>query len=236
MKPRIGISCALGDGAPESYVLRASYVEAVASSGGVPLLLPCVAETDPAEFAQAVDGLLLAGGGDLDPVYYGEEPRVENGRIDPIADAFELRLARIFLQESRPVFGICRGMQALNVAAGGDLHQDVRHDVRTSLQHFQKAPAWHGTHSVEVYGGSRLRTIVEKAHLRVNTFHHQAVRRIGSGFVVSAVAGDGVVEAIERPGAAFALGVQWHPERMFFRSEESRRLFAAFVRACATNQ
>lgn len=231
MKPRIGISCAHGDTMPDRYVLRASYVEAVAAAGGIPVLLPCRLEADPAEYACVVDGLLLAGGGDLDPFYYGEEPRVDNGSIDPVADAFELGLARCFLVAGRPVLGICRGMQVLNVAAGGDLHQDLRTATGTELEHFQKAPPWHGTHMIRVQEGSGLGAVLGEERLRVNSFHHQAVRRVAPGFVAVATAGDGVIEAIERPGNGFALGVQWHPERMHACSEAARRIFRALVQA-----
>jgi len=231
MKPRIGITCARGDAAPDRYTLHSGYVEAIAAHGGLAVLLPCLPEADPAEYLDAVDGLLLSGGGDLDPAHFGEEPRVWNGRIDPVADVFELELARRFLAAGRPVLGICRGMQVLNVAAGGDLYQDLREDAGTTLQHDQQAPPWYGTHAVDVAEGSGLRAILQEGRVRVNSFHHQAVRRVAPGFLPAARAADGVIEAIERPGGAFTIGVQWHPERMHPACRASRRLFDAFVRA-----
>lgn len=232
MKPRIGVTCSLGEGTPDRYTLSARYVDAIAAAGGVPVLLPAMTIDDVQVFAAGLDGLLVPGGGDIDPIYWGEEPRVENGWIDPVADAFEIAIIQHFLAHGRPILGICRGMQALNVAAGGDIHQDLYQATGTSLQHQQKAPAWHGTHEVHIETQSLLHQTVGLVRLRVNSFHHQAVRRVAPGFVACAQAEDGVIEAIERAGSGFVVGVQWHPERMLPACHASQRLFAAFVAAC----
>lgn len=244
MKPRIGITCTFGEATPDGYFLHAQYVEAITAAGGLPVVLPAIpgidAGKDVPEYAKAyarlLDGLLAPGGGDADPIYYGEEPSVHHGRIDPIADRFELALIREMLALDRPILGICRGMQVLNVAAGGDLHQDIQAATGSSLQHTQRAPKWYATHEVQVEKGSLLEAVVQVERLRVNTFHHQAVRQVAPGFVASAVAGDGIVEAIERPGSTFVLGVQWHPERMLSHDEAARRLFEAFVDAARRQQ
>jgi putative glutamine amidotransferase len=235
MKPRIGITCAFGEATPDHYSLSSLYVDAVAAAGGLPLVLPAVTSSHFREIARCIDGLLLPGGGDVDPAYFGEEPRIENGRIDPVADAFEIGLIREFLKTGRPILGVCRGMQVLNVAAGGDLHQDIRVATGSPLQHVQQAPGWHGTHEITLSEGSLLRAVLKEERLRVNTFHHQAVRRVAPGFVASAAAADGIIEAIEKEGDAFVLGVQWHPERMLPQAEASQRLFSAFVNA-SSNQ
>lgn len=231
MKPRIGITCARDAAAPESFALSCAYVQAVRRAGGLPLLLPAVGAVDGAEWERSLDGLLLSGGGDVDPELYGEEPLVENGRIDPEADAFEIALCRAFLERRKPVLGVCRGAQLLNVAAGGDLYQDLFRQAKTRLQHVQRAPRWHGTHRVRIAPGSLLAAVVGVESLRVNSFHHQAIRRVAPGFVASAQASDGIVEALERPGDRFTLGVQWHPEHL--RDPAAAAIFDAFVAAAA---
>ena len=170
MKPRIGITCAFGEATPDHYSLSSLYVDAVVAAGGLPLVLPAVTSSHFREIARCIDGLLLPGGGDVDPAYFGEEPRIENGRIDPVADAFEIGLIREFLKTGRPILGVCRGMQVLNVAAGGDLHQDIRVATGSPLQHVQQAPGWHGTHEISLSEGSLLRAVLKEERLRVNTF------------------------------------------------------------------
>lgn len=230
MKPRIGMPCVLGDDT-RVYTLREKYVSAIHAAGGMPLLLPCVEDADVDAVVGMIDGLLIPGGGDIDPEWFGEEPDVENGPVDPVADRYEIALCRAVLAASKPVFGICRGNQVLNVAAGGDLFQDVRAQTESRLQHRQNAPGWHGSHRVRIHKGSMLERIVRVPEFRVNSFHHQAVRRVAPGFRVAATALDGLVEAIEATADNFALGVQWHPEQSVARSEEDRRLFEAFVAA-----
>lgn len=190
------------------------------------------AETIAHQWSYVVHGLLLPGGCDVDPNRFGEEPHLANGRIDPVADAFELALARCFLQLNRPILGICRGAQVLNIAAGGDIYQDVYEQTKTQLQHVQRAPAHYATHKVEIRAGSLLEKVFGKGPARVNSFHHQAVRRLAPGFCASATSSDGLVEAIERTSGGFALGVQWHPERRYHVSARERALFIALIDAC----
>lgn len=231
MRPRIGITCARAADSEGFFTLSTRYATAVHEAGGLPLLLPAIGEVNGSEWEPALDGLLLSGGGDIDPERYGEEPRVESGRIDPEADAFELALCRAFLELGKPILGVCRGAQVLNVAAGGDLYQDLFRQTKTRLQHAQKAPRWCATHRVQIVPGSLLAGIVKEEVLRVNSFHHQAVRRLAPGFIASASARDGIVEAVERPGDRFTLGVQWHPEHLHEPSASA--LFEAFVAAAA---
>ncbi len=232
VKPRIGITSAFSE-SEQGYYLKRQYVEAVTRAGGLPLLLPTTPDVAIDELAQSIDGILLSGGGDIDPHWFGEEPHVRNGSIDPIADTFEIHLCRSFLAAERPIFGICRGVQVLNVAAGGDIYQDLGEQTGSTLQHAQKAPDWHATHQVTVNEKSSLARILGTTRMRVNSFHHQGIRTIAPHFRVAAKAGDGLVEAIEKPGVPFTLGVQWHPERTFTKSPPELALFQAFVQACS---
>mgnify|MGYP001026069406 FL=1 len=234
MRPRIGIPCATGGSERgERYSLPVQYVEAVTAAGGFPVLIPCSEAIDAPAAVDMVDGLLLPGGGDVDPIRFGEEPIVGVGSIDPVADAVEIDLYNAFLDARKPVLGICRGCQLMNIAAGGDIYQDIFVQTGTKLQHRQTAPDWHPTHTVRVTPGTLLARIVGAGELRVNSFHHQGVRRVADSLFASAAASDGIVEAVEHRTARFVLGVQWHPERTFRRESRDRAIIEAFVRACA---
>jgi putative glutamine amidotransferase len=180
-----------------------------------------------------IDGLVLTGGGDVDPVFYREErhPSVEDA--EPGRDEFELDLARRAMEADLPLLAICRGAQVLNVAAGGTLVQDIPSAVSTDLAHSVATPPTADCHDITVARGSRLAAalgpaVAASCTCRVNSRHHQSVGRLGAGLVASATAPDGVVEAIEAPAARFCVGVQWHPEN-FWRSGEFTPLFEAFV-------
>ena len=224
MKPIIGITpCSRPD----------DYVESVTRAGAEPLVL---ANTDdPARVLDRVDGLLLTGGLDVDPALYGEAPHPTT-ETAPERDRFEIPLSRAAVERDLPVFAICRGVQVLNVAAGGTLVQDIPSAVTSDLDHSVDVPKDHIAHAVRVTPDSHLaRSLGPGTRLEtcaVNSRHHQSVGRVAPGFVVSAVSPDGVVEAIERPGSVFCVGVQWHPEN-FWRSGEFAPLFEAFVAAAA---
>ena len=237
MRPKIGIVCASGGSEQkERYSLPEQYVSAVVAVGGYPVLLPCCEPVDAASALDAVHGLLLPGGGDVDPAWFGEEPLVGIGTIDPVADAVEISLCRAFVEAKRPVLGICKGCQVMNIALGGDVYQDIHAQTQSVLQHRQTAPAWHATHAVRVVEGSLLERIVGARELKVNSFHHQGIRRLGDGLSASALASDGIVEAVEHRELPFLLGVQWHPERTFHRQPWDRAIFGAFVRACEARE
>lgn len=223
------------EGSSGDLVAGGDYVRAVERAGALPVLLPPLASGGEAAsaFLRLVDGLLLAGGGDVDPQYFEEEPVAQLGQVDPERDLLELALAREALAERVPVLGICRGIQVLNVAAGGSLYQDIPSQVRGAFQHYQRAPRWHGTHTVHLEPGSQVARILGVEELRVNSFHHQSVKMVAPGFRVSAKSRDTVVEAIESKAHPFALGVQWHPEGMIDRQPAALRLFRALVEAAA---
>ncbi len=222
---RIGITCSF-DAEEERYYLRKHYVRKVIEAGGVPVILPSTADPSVIEVYQTTcHGLLLAGGGDVDPVQWGEEPHPELGPVDPERDEFELSLVRWAQKEDIPVLGICRGAQVINVAFGGSL---VQH-LTAEICHFQKAPPNHPFHDILLVKGTKLHGILGLEKLRVNSYHHQAVREPGRGLVVSATARDGTVEAVESLSNRFIVGVQWHPELM--TDEASASLFQALVDA-----
>lgn len=229
----VGITCNV-DWGKGTYYLEESYVEAVQACGATPLLLPAVAQHTIKDYLDLVDAVVFTGGGDVDPLYFGEEP-VSSQRITPTRDAFEISLARELLKAQKPVLGICRGMQVLNIAAGGDIFQDLslQDNGGRVIQHRQNAPGWYPTHWIEVRQGSLLAHIWGQARVRVNSFHHQAIRSLAPGFKAVAVASDGVVEAMEREGNGFVLGVQWHPELMWAKDTYQRQLFASLVKAAA---
>ena len=212
-----------------SALLPAVYVDGVRAAGGRPVLLP---PCEPggtgwsdAELAD-LDGLVLTGGGDVDPARYGQVPLSTTGTPHPVRDEHEISLVRSALRLGLPVLGICRGAQVLNVALGGTLHQHLP-DVLAGRRH-QGEPAEFTTTRVRTEPGSRVRDLLGD-ETTVHCYHHQAVDRLADGLRVAARAGDGTVEAVEGadPGAGFLLGVQWHPEE----DTGDRRLFAAVVAA-----
>jgi putative glutamine amidotransferase len=223
-KPTIGVTrCSRVD----------DYVASVEQAGGRARVLD-VSES-PRKLVGELDAVLLTGGGDVDPVLYGEERHATVEDAEPGRDEFELDLARRAMTADLPLLAICRGAQVLNVAAGGSLVQDIPSAIESALAHSVREPKDAVAHAVRVEPNSRLERAlgptVDSTHAcRVNSRHHQSVNRIGAGLTASARAEDGVVEAIERPEGAFCLGVQWHPEN-FLKTGEFAPLFQAFIDA-----
>jgi putative glutamine amidotransferase len=187
------------------------------------------------EMARGIDGLLLTGGSDLDPACYGEKPLPELGVILPERDTFELAILEHALQRGMPVFGICRGMQVLNVFLGGTLYQDLPSQLEnSSIAHRQQMPKWQWTHEVEVNAGSEVAKITKSTDFRVNSYHHQAIKTLADGFAAVAHAPDGVIEAVQYHDLSerWLVGVQWHAEAMRdTEGPEHRNLFEAHVAA-----
>lgn len=209
------------------------YLESVRRAGGDPVEVADTHEP-PGAIVARVRGVMLTGGGDVDPALYGETPHASYEAAEPGRDAFEIALARAAIAADVPLLAICRGMQVLNVAMGGSLIQDIPSEVAGALEHSIREPRFHIAHEVWVNKGSRLWTIMadglDGESLAVNSRHHQAVKRVADLFEVSATAPDGVIEAMERPTSRFCLAVQWHPEN-FWRTGEFRPLFEHFLRA-----
>ena len=229
MPPIIGISCCYEPGL-DRYHLARDYVQAVQTGGGIPIILPPNDTIDTNNLLSALDGLILSGGGDIDPGMFGEEPWPENGNIDPQRDFFEISLATRALEKKMPLLGICRGIQVINVAAGGTVCQDIAQVIGRPYKHTQQAPRWHVTHSIKIKKKSTLFNIIGVETLRVNSFHHQMVGDLAPDFIISAYSGDGVIEGIEMPGEeSFCVGVQFHPENLCQRHPVFRKLFEALT-------
>src|SRR2546423_4736150 len=211
------------------------YEESVRRAGGEVGVLNAAGDS-PADAIASVEGLLLAGGGDVRPDLYGAVAHPTFDPAEPGRDAYEIELVRLAFEKDLPVFAICRGVQLLNVARGGTLIQDIPDEVGMSVEHRIKEPRFAIAHDVWLTPDTLLeRTLRERLEdgdsCAVNSRHHQAPKDLGEGLVASATAPDGVVEAIEDPNHRFVLGVQWHPEN-FWRTGEFRTLFQGFVDAC----
>jgi len=245
LRPLIGISCSelrrresvrqTPEGEPprEELGLGLTYVKAVQRGGGIPVVLPPLEPKVVDELLDGLAGLCLSGGPDLDPARYRRRPHPHLGPTEPEVDRFELALARRADARQLPLLAICRGAQVLNVARGGALHQhlpDLAHDQGEHVEHRQTDAAEVASHSVAVEPGTALHQLLGATELQVNSFHHQAVARLGRGLSASAHAPDGVIEGLEASDHPFAFGVQWHAECLVDRPEQLR-LFEAVTQA-----
>ena len=205
-------------------LLPHAYAEHVVRAGGQPVVLPPVG--DPASLVDRLDALIVAGGGDIDPARYGTPPHERTGYIRDFRDEAELGLVHAALDRGLPFLGICRGLQVLNVALGGTLHQHVP-DVVGDVRH-SPAPGTYGRLPVKVAAGTRLAAVLGTEESTVAHYHHQAIDRLGAGLTATAWSDDGLIEAAELDDRPFALGVQWHPE-----AGEDGALFSALVAAAS---
>lgn len=234
-KPIIGISGNImkdssGDfaGYERAYVNN-DYVEAVVKAGGIPYIIPLTeSEEVIKEQAKFIDGLIMSGGQDVNPLLFGEEPCKELGDILPKRDFFDMNLLREVVAQNKPVLGICRGEQIMNVTFGGTLYQDLKFSEGTYIKHNQKKLPNFATHTVKITDGSKLYDVLGK-EAYINSFHHLAVKSVAPGFKVVGYSKDGVVEAIEKEGDQFVLGVQWHPEMLHREYKNMLKLFETLV-------
>lgn len=213
---------------PEPTVAQSKYIESLARAGAG---MRWVELSDPEQAVQdalTCDGLLLPGGGDMDPKFYGQARIPACGEPNLLRDAAEPLLLRAFLAADKPVLGICRGIQVMNAVLGGDLYQDIK-----PFEHLPHNGHWAKVHTVTVRRGTLLSRILGQDTVLVNSQHHQAVDRVAPGFTLAALSEDGIVEAIEKPDAGFCLGVQWHPEWLSDADPAMQSLFDAFVNACS---
>jgi len=234
MKPKIGITSAYRW--ETGYcMIRDFYVKAIEKAGGVPFIIPPIISVEEIEtFLDFFDGILLSGGLDVQPGLYGDRPGFTT-KVGPFRDEFEIELVKKAVEKRKPLFAICRGIQVLNVALGGTLIQEIQ--KVSSLKHTWhsggevEVPWWMPTHDVEIDQNSLLYKIFQSKILKVNSFHHQAIKNLGKGLIATAFASDGIIEAVEHIKHPFCVGVQWHPEGMFDVHKEQLKLFEAFVDA-----
>lgn len=228
-KPVIGITTFTEDRPKKTYTLVSRhYIRSVELAGGLPLMIPLMPDENLADaYLDLIDGLILTGGNeDVCPLRYGENPVKEISWISRERDRFEIRLVRQAFDRKIPVLAICRGMQVMNVAMGGSLYQDIFSQVQGCLGHYpEHQPVDTLFHEVDLKKDSRLAGIFKADTIRVNSFHHQAVKTVADGFRATAVARDNIIEAIEFQGDVPAMGVQWHPEDLTVNYPEFLGLF-----------
>jgi putative glutamine amidotransferase len=236
-RPVIGINVIVSSREGSDYVsmsVGAAYVDAVVAAGGLPVLVPAVLSDEHlAHYVEMMDGFVLTGGADISPSRYGQDPHPTVSLLHPRREAFDFLFLERALATGKPVLGICLGMQQMNVLKGGSMIQDIPSQTTTTIDHRPSQPIGQHAHDIEVIPGTRLHALLGTTALRVNSLHHQAcIVSPESNIVVSALAPDGIVEAIELPDHPFALGVQWHPESL--ASEEPHlNLFRALVEQAA---
>lgn len=236
-KPHILIPIPVQDTERRRYTMGKNYVNSLVACGAVPILLPTVLDQRTwRAMYEAADGVLLSGGGDVDPARYGEPRHETTDDVDPERDAVEIALTQWALQDDKPLFAICRGIQVLNVALGGSLIQDLPSQWGNAVHHngnYDGLKRHEVAHEVRVEPNTRIAQIIGSGGVGVNSFHHQALKHIAAGLVVTSRADDGIVESVEVPDRRYFVGVQWHPEEMAFGREDMMHLFRSFVVACA---
>lgn len=234
MKPIIGINLDIEKGPPARAQVNLDYFESVQRAGGIPLLIPPLPDEDLLVLLEKIDGLVLIGGDDYSPSIYGEEPSDKVDLLHPKREEFDLRLVKHVLNRPEmPVLGICGGLQLLNIGLGGSLIQDIPSALPQSPVMHSKPNAWltgFQRHHVSIERASMLGRLYRVDSIEVNSFHHQAIKQLGSGLVASAHAEDGIIEAVELPSRTFTVAVQWHPERDF---EGNKSLFEQLVKESA---
>lgn len=238
MKPLIGILANLAtidSGAftgIERVHLPNSYIHAVEKAGGVPIVIPVNGDKENIKIQiEAMNGIIISGGDDVNPTLYKEEPVRELGYIYQDIDEFDIEAINVALEKDKPIFGICRGLQILNVALGGSLYQDLKYIRNSHIKHNQQTKPYLGTHYIDIKEESILKETINEKVL-VNSYHHQSVKTLGNNLKVIAYSNDGVIEAVQKIDEKFVLGVQWHPELMVDHSEHMLNIFKRFIEEC----
>ena len=242
-RPLIGVTTqtlqaidGIPEGLPHSVVMNQRYYHAAAMAGAAPVLIPLLDDTDALRaIYERMDGILIPGGVDIDPGAFGETPHEKLGRIDPARDRVEIQLAKWAVEDEKPILGLCRGLQVINVALGGTLYQDLEAEYPNAIKHdyfpnygFERD---YLAHEVALVPGSRLEHALASSSIPVNSMHHQGIKVLASALAPSATAPDGLIEAVESTDENFVVGVQWHPEVFESSDPNTEHLFAAFLSA-----
>lgn len=243
MKPLIGITCDYGYlNTPDLVKIYGplgmakiveDYYQGVEKAGGIPVIIPIIEKENIGQLLDKLDGIILSGGADLNPLFYNEDPIRDLSLVIPQRDECEINIAKESLKKHLPIFAICRGLQVLNVAMGGTLYQDIDNQLKDNniIKHRQLAPRWHASHKVLVNEDTKLMNIMSKKELYVNSYHHQAIKNLAEGLRVNAYSNDNIIEGVEGIGEDFILGVQWHPENMWKKHSDFLNLFKALIEA-----
>ena len=248
MKPIIGICADYVYGITELYdgfgsnfnwqVITDDYVTAIENAGGMPIIIPVISIKENIDrYLEMIDGIIFAGGYDVEAKRYGDSPSFKIGAVSPERDEQEIYLAKKIIYETRiPTLGICRGCQILNVAGGGDLYQDLveitpKNDVKIINHSIDNSPKYNPVHKANIKKHSKMYKIFNEEVIEINSYHHQVIKNVSEEFEATVIATDGVVEGIEIKDDRFVVGTQWHPKMMAEKVEKQRLIFESFIEA-----
>ncbi|MBQ8310715.1 MAG: gamma-glutamyl-gamma-aminobutyrate hydrolase family protein [Clostridia bacterium] len=231
MRPIIGVFAEVD--LEQNTKVQNTYIRAIEESGGIPILLPYVKDRDTMErFVNLCDGFFFTGGADIEPQRYGEQSKNTCGEIQYARDELEFAVFQIVNSTLKPIIAICRGAQLINVAFGGTLYQDILSETNTRISHRQIEPKNSPSHDVQILKNTPLFDLMKKTVMSANSFHHQAIKKLGEGLEIMAVSDDGIVEAVYLPGERYVRAYQWHPERLYEIDIYNRLIFDDFIKAC----
>ncbi len=236
MKPKIGITCGVKQNGRNDFAyLSYNNINVIKEAGGIPIILPLLKE-ECDSYLDIIDGLLFSGGNDVNPMYFNEDPVNGIGETNILRDEFEIEIFKKAVVKDIPILGVCRGMQVINIAAGGTIYQDIKTQFKTNMCHKQTGtPQYNYFHNVQIEEDSKLYNIYKSNNIYTNTFHHQAVKDLAPGFKSTAKTKDGLIEAIESTNNKYVLAVQWHPEMMYCVHKEHFQIFKDFINECKKN-
>ena len=233
--PLVGIT-PLWDKTTSSTAMRSSYIEALEHAGAIPVIIPMTENQSILDYyLDLCDGILLSGGQDIQPELYGETPQPHCGETLPCRDKLDRYIFDSALAMDKPILGICRGCQAMNVFSGGSLYQDLRIDFGTDFNHRMEEPFQRESHSVIAQPGTPLAALLGERVFPVNSVHHQGIKQLGDGYDIMAVSEDGIIEAIYMPQRKFVWGIQWHPE-WFTQNADCAAIIRTFAEAAGATK